>query len=539
MILRHGPQPRPDVPPPAPWVTEGARLTWDLDDCLGDDRRFRGRCFSKLPERFQRPVAEKYRELFESHGNREANLLLLGVSEQVTGPALRLASTDSEILNAAERCADICARLFQSSRSEEHALFTCAHYAASCGVDPAPALDNVQAQIFTLAGALARFCDPFWWRRALRRSVVRRIEHAAISFGLVHRYANLYVSEEVFKRRREQKTRNRRTLESLVAVNELGQAFTLQELADLSVSNPEIRRAELMTRIAGFEKLAEVYGHVGVFLTLTCPSRMHAQLYATGRRNPKYDKTNPWEAQEYLRKIWARIRAKLARKNISPYGMRVAEPQHDATPHWHFLLFVPENDRKELEAVFRHYALQVDGGEPGASEHRLKVVRIDKSKGTATGYIAKYVAKNVDGFGLDCDSHGTDAATAAQRVDAWAAAWGIRQFQQIGGPPVGIYRELRRLSKAPTPFLEQLRAASDAGDWCTYVQGCGGTTASRRDLPVAIFKTRPEGLNKYKEPRNLSILGLRHGDLIVPTRFRTWRIEKLSDSSRECCARPP
>lgn len=46
---------------------------------------------------------------------------------------------------------------------------------------------------------------------------------------------------------------------------------------------------------------------------------------------------------------------------------------------------------------------------------------------------------------MDDDLYGNDAKDASKRISAWASNWGVRQFQQLGGPPVTLYRELRRI----------------------------------------------------------------------------------------------
>lgn len=43
---------------------------------------------------------------------------------------------------------------------------------------------------------------------------------------------------------------------------------------------------------------------------------------------------------------------------------------------------------EEARAIVRHYALEMDGDEPGAEQDRFKAVAIDWSRGSAADYIA-------------------------------------------------------------------------------------------------------------------------------------------------------
>jgi hypothetical protein len=181
--------------------------------------------------------------------------------------------------------------------------------------------------------AIKRAQDPAWWRRRLRVKVARIVEGGFIGLGLVHKGRGGYVSDNGLKRRQAQLQRNADALSRTLFRNEAGQVYALNELAALGTSNPIIRGGELMTRIRGAEEYADSRAHVGLFLTLTLPSRFHPVKLGKGRRpipNARYDGSTPRDGQLWLRGMWTKTRSALARAGVRMYGLRVAEPHHDA-----------------------------------------------------------------------------------------------------------------------------------------------------------------------------------------------------------------
>lgn len=385
--------------------------------------------------------------------------------------------------------------------------------------------------------AIARMTDEHWWRRGLRVAQARALEEAAIGLGYVHKDGEIYASDATVERRLQQRRRNAAALEDTQAINlDTGEYYQLAELAARSVANPRIRRGELMTRIAGFEAVAKGMGHSAEFWTATCPSRMHRKRQHNGRAldNPKYDGITPREAQSYLTRCWARFRAAAHRRGLRIYGFRIAEPHHDSTPHWHLLIFSPvwtAGGRRavpRLRALFRRYFLADSAGEAGAKKNRCEFKAIDWERGSAAGYVAKYVSKNIDGSGYEVlgDSEGHDEAVPTPRVEAWASTWGIRQFQQIGGPPVGVWRELRRLPDNGECFglVEVARRAADcgtrmghdengaAGNWRRFVEVMGGPLVERQNLPIRIAQTEEGERWSYTHSRSYPAPPTRYGE---------------------------
>ncbi|SUW65448.1 Bacteriophage replication gene A protein (GPA) [Buttiauxella agrestis] len=388
-----------------------------------------------------------------------------------------------------------------------------------------------------IAPAVIRMFTETWWRSRLRRVASSWREHLQIAVGTVSKIKQVYASKNCVTDWREQKRRTREFLKGLELEDEDGNRISLIEKYDGSVANPAIRRCELMTRIRGFENICNELGYVGEFYTITAPSKYHATTKA-GYRNAKWRGASPADTQCYLTDLWARIRAKLHREEIRIFGIRVAEPHHDATPHWHMLMFMLPEDVERVRCIIRDYAWKEDFTElksEKARKARFHAEAIDPEKGSATGYIAKYISKNIDGYALDNekdDESGELLKETAPAVSAWAARWHIRQFQFLGGAPVTVYRELRRMADTNAAHglsveFAAVHDAADAGDWAGYVNAQGGPFVRRDDLQVRTLYEARDDLNQYGEETVL-IRGVYDAaigsDAPILTRLTQWKI---------------
>lgn len=369
---------------------------------------------------------------------------------------------------------------------------------------------------------LARLGCSLWWRRKLRRTSGRAVEQVMREAHKVHKRAGIYCSHQTVETRRAQRLRNNALLETLEAINQDGQTYSLAELAELGLANPDHRRAELMLRIRDTEAEARRLGHVGMFFTMTTPSRFHPVVARQCRRNRKYDGSTPREAQAHLQATWAKARAKLARDGVGVYGVRVVEPHHDGTPHWHLLLWMKPEDEAAVTETLREYAEEEAPEETygrfGKTTARFDAKRIDYNRGTAAGYVAKYISKNINGEQfMDMDQYGEDMKTSAPRIEAWAAVWGVRQFQFIGLPSVTVWREVRRLTEkrdqdvkdweaATHPHacaaqrFAQIRQAANAGQWDIFLRLMGGPMVKREDQPARPWVELKFDTSKVHDP---------------------------------------
>lgn len=379
--------------------------------------------------------------------------------------------------------------------------------------------------------ALARVFDPHWWHRSIRSYQDLILESVQIELGKVNKKHGIYSSNHCLKRKINQWRRNELILSNLVAESDAGDVLNLLDVAKTGVADLTNRRNELMTRMSGTEEYSKKHEHQGLFVTLTAPSKYHSYLTSPCIPNPKYKGHTPKQTQEYLNNVWQRVRAKLKRLNVDFYGLRVAEPHHDGTPHWHILIFAPKANIALIKNVISEHALKEDGNEHGAKKHRVTYLLSDPSKGSATGYMAKYIAKNIDGKNVGADEYGFDAINSALRTRAWASNWKIRQFQFFGLPSVTVWRESRRiatqeleLAEITDDKLNEIIEAADTGDWLSFMELLGGANMKLNEQPLRAFHIEKNSPNKYGEAAK-KILGMIYEGLeVIVTRTKVWKI---------------
>ncbi|WP_084689077.1 replication endonuclease [Tatumella saanichensis] len=346
--------------------------------------------------------------------------------------------------------------------------------------------------------SLARMLCADWWYRKLWQKRCEWREEQLRAVCMVNKKASPYVSYEAVIYKREQRRKSLEFFRSHELVNEDGDTLDMEDVVNSSNSNPAHRRNEMMACVKGLELIAEMREDCAVFYTITCPSRFHATLN-NGRPNPKWDRATVRQSSDYLVNTFAAFRKAMHKAGRRWYGVRVAEPHHDGTVHWHLLCFMNKKDLRPITTLLRKFVIRKDQGELGTNTGpRFKYELINPRKGTPTSYIAKYISKNIDGRGLAKEiskETGRCLRDSAEHVSAWASLHRVQQFRFFGIPGRQAYRELRLLAgqaaringqrKAGTPVLDNPRldavlAAADAGCFATYIMKQGGVLVPRK-----------------------------------------------------------
>ncbi|HAF2226954.1 TPA: replication endonuclease [Salmonella enterica] len=395
--------------------------------------------------------------------------------------------------------------------------------------------------------AISRMISVRFWSRHFRTFTRRWREHLYITVGDVRRQRSVICSPQWVQHWMASRKRGREIMaETNIEDEETGETLPLLAAVDASVSNNERRRAEMLTRVKGLEELAALNrmsqdsDYVALFFTWTAPQQYHAWL-ETGRRNRKWNGASPRETQHYFTRTFKNFSTALTRRDIHIFGMHITESHHDGTPHWHGILFVRREQESTLRDVFEMYANAENcsanrAGKPPeqSPQSQIMIKPVDRRTGSPTAYITKHICRNLEG----CAPGGRDKETGspwtelARHSAAWASLWGIKQFQFTGGPPVSVWRELRKLSDqkqadSVNPVFGELHRAAGAGDWAEYTRLQGGLPTARKNLTMRTWyqaASEPDECGQYTAIiKGVYLPGTNKAPVV--TRTRKWKVK--------------
>ncbi|EAU6105673.1 replication endonuclease [Salmonella enterica] len=392
--------------------------------------------------------------------------------------------------------------------------------------------------------SISRMISVRFWSRHFRTFTRRWREHLYITVGNVRRQRSVICSPQWVQHWLASRKRGREIMaETDIEDEETGETLPLLSAVDASVSNNEKRRAEMLTRVKGLEELAALdrmsqdSDYVALFFTWTAPQQYHAWL-ETGRRNRKWNGASPRQTQHYFTRTFKNFSTALTRRDIHIFGMHITESHHDGTPHWHGILFVRREQEATLREVFESYANaeNCSAHRPGKPPARsqLMIKPVDRRMGSPTAYITKHICRNLEGCapGVRDKETGRPWTELARHSAAWASLWGIKQFQFTGGPPVSVWRELRKLSDqiqadSVSPVFGELHHAAGAGDWAAYTRLQGGLPTARKNLTMRTWyqaASEPDECGQYTAIiKGVYLPGSNKAPVV--TRTRKWKVK--------------
>lgn len=277
---------------------------------------------------------------------------------------------------------------------------------------------------------LSKLKSEKWWFRRLNKKINQERELLKIAIGVVCYQNQPYASNETVNAyTRKVEAENKYLSTMSFKCKKTGNSICLADLK----SSDQRRFSEFLVTSKGIEKMAKSKGLVASLITLTLPKKYHA--------NPKHGDSSSWQGfspeEGYIELISLTNRFnKVIHKaslydNNGYYSIRTVESHHDATPHFHILVFY----KSEFKDIIKNaIAYQFGDDKFSLTSNAYKWIDIDEDKSSPIHYLCKH-------FMFTDDSKKGNIRVAANKY-----IWNIKNFEYTGllSGAKTLWKELRK-----------------------------------------------------------------------------------------------
>ncbi|HCH1566059.1 TPA: replication endonuclease [Vibrio parahaemolyticus] len=267
--------------------------------------------------------------------------------------------------------------------------------------------------------------------RYCRRKIMSLVQREALFLAQKNKEiggvsASSIANEDMIRLRASQNEYNEALLASKY-IEIKGKYISLLEF----IGDAKKKSSELYVTTKGLETLAKERSFKWAFLTMTAPGYLHANP-TVGRSQSRWTREKMSKAHEDLMQRWSRLGKKFSKDGYSMsagdiFGFRVVEPHKDGTPHWHMLVFFPQ----ELENYLFNEASGLFIYCFKHSESALKVIFGQDEKSTASSYALKYIMKSI-GISLADKKNVSVFERKLIAIQAWKSGANIKSYQMFG-----------------------------------------------------------------------------------------------------------
>ena len=186
-------------------------------------------------------------------------------------------------------------------------------------------------------------------KRKARKKAKKLILHSAQLLQLIGLNGSKYITSQMFEMYKQKCEKDELYARASRVINpRTGKLMKFSTPLDKQSK----RKAEYLNIIKGFEKIAQSYGWVASFVTLTLPAKFHPNPLQ-GKNS--YNGASPDECRDELSKYWQQVRSRLAKLKINAgddyFGSKTVEVCQDSTLHTHALLFHPIQHSQAINDV--------------------------------------------------------------------------------------------------------------------------------------------------------------------------------------------